>query len=142
MPWSAIRPLRSALLGLGLIALGTAAALAAPAGSLLAGLKLPLPKPAARMAAANAIGQTSLNTQLAGTPDALLAKVRASLTAQGYRERQVNTVSGSWGFNLVMDPPADTTVDGTPSGKTAALVLQATALGPGQLNLNVRFEGL
>ena len=24
----------------------------------------------------------------------------------------------------------------------AALVLQATALGPGQLNLNVRFEGL
>ena len=142
MPWSAIRPLRTALLALGLIALGTAAALAAPAGSLLAGLKLPLPKPAARMAAANAIGQTSLNTQLAGTPDALLAKVRASLTAQGYRERQVNTVSGSWGFNLVMDPSADTKVDGTPSGKTAALVLQATALGPGQLNLNVRFEGL
>ena len=142
MPWSAIRPLRSALFALGLIALGTAAALAAPAGSLLAGLKLPLPKPAARMAAANAIGQTSLNTQLAGTPDDLLAKVRASLTAQGYRERQVNTVSGSWGFNLVMDPPVETKVDGTPSGKTAALVLQATALGPGQLNLNVRFEGL
>jgi hypothetical protein len=107
------------LLGLGLIALGTAAALAAPADSLLAGLKLPLPKPAARMAAANAIGQTSLNTQLAGMPEALLAEVRASLTAQGYRERQVNTVSGSWGFNLVMAPPADTKVDGTPSGKNA-----------------------
>ncbi len=142
MPWPAIRSLRSALLGLSLIALGTTAALAAPAGSVLAGLKLPLPKPATRLAAANAIGQTSLNTQLAGTPDGLLAKVRASLSAQGYRERQVNTVSGTWGFNLVMDPPADTMVDGTPSGKTAALVLQATVLGPGQLNLNVRFEGL
>lgn len=118
------------------------AVLAAPAAQLLSGLSLPLPKPAATLFAANAIGQTSLNTQLAGTPDELLGKVKASLSAQGYSEREINTVSGAWGFNLVLDPPAGTSVDGTPEGKTAALVLQATAIGPGQLNLNVRFEGL
>jgi hypothetical protein len=130
----------SLLVGAGSLAAG--AALAAPAGSLLKGLKLPLPRPAASLFAANAIGQTSLNTQLPGKPEELLAKVKASLGQQGYVERKVNTVVGAWGFNLVMDPPAGTKVDGTTEGKTAALVLQATAIGPGQLNLNVRFEGL
>jgi len=118
------------------------AALATPAGSLLKGLKLPLPRPAASLFAANAIGQTSLNTQLPGKPEELLAKVKASLAKQGYSERKVNTVVGPWGFNLVLDPPSGTKVDGTTEGKTAALVLQATAIGPNQLNLNVRFEGL
>lgn len=125
-----------------LVLAAAGAAWAAPAASLLKALKLPLPKPAASLFAANAIGQTSLNTQLPGAPDALLAKVKGSLSKQGYSERTINTVSGPWGFNLVMDPPSGTTVDGTPEGKTAALVLQATAIGPGQLNLNVRFEGL
>ncbi|KEF40859.1 MAG: hypothetical protein ER33_14670 [Cyanobium sp. CACIAM 14] len=118
------------------------AALATPAGTLLKGLKLPLPKPAASLFAANAIGQTSLNTQLPGQPEELLGKLRSSLGQQGYVERKANTVVGSWGFNLVMDPPAGTQVDGTGQGKAAALVLQATAIGPGRLNLNVRFEGL
>ncbi len=130
----------SLVMGAGTLAAG--AALATPAGSLLKGLKLPLPKPAASLFAANAIGQTSLNTQLPGQPEALLAKVKASLTQQGYVERKVNTTVGAWGFNLVMDPPAGTKVDGTSEGKAAALVLQAAAIGPGQLNLNVRFEGL
>lgn len=133
---------REVLIGLGVIGLSAAAALATPAATLLGGLRLPLPKPAGVLFAANAIGQTSLNTQLGGTPEGLLNQVRTSLTQQGYRERTVNTVSGPWGFNLVMDPPAGTAVDGTPAGKAAALVLQATLLGPGKLNLNVRFEGL
>ncbi|MCP9772868.1 hypothetical protein KBY66_09535 [Synechococcus sp. Tobar12-5m-g] len=115
-------------------------AVAAPAGTLLKGLKLP--GALSTLFAANAVGQTSLNGQLAGTPEALLDKVKTTLSAQGYKERSVNTVVGTWGFNLVLDPPAGTTVDGTPAGKTAALVLQSTVLAPGKLNLNVRFEGI
>lgn len=130
----------SLLVGAGALVGG--AALATPAGSLLKGLALPLPKPAASLFAANAIGQTSLNTQLPGKPEELLAKVKASLAKQGYSERKINTVVGPWGFNLVLDPPSGTKVDGTAEGKAAALVLQATAIGPNQLNLNVRFEGL
>ena len=124
---------------LGLLALP---ALAAPAASLLSGLKLPVSGKLAPLFAANAIGQASLNGQVGGTPETLFAKVRSALEQQGYKERTINTVTGAWGFNLVMDPPSGTTVDGTPSGKTAALILQSTALGPGKLNLNVRFEGL
>ncbi|MCP9885806.1 hypothetical protein KBY97_11830 [Synechococcus sp. ATX 2A4] len=128
------------LIGAGALAGGNA--LATPAGSLLKGLSLPLPKPAASLFAANAIGQTSRNTQLPGNPEELLARLKASLAQQGYRERKINTVVGAWGFNLVMDPPPGTTVDGTSEGKAAALVLQATAIGPNRINLNVRFEGL
>lgn len=101
-----------------------------------------LATPAASLFAANAIGQTRLNTQLPGKPDDLLATVKASLAKQGCSERTVNTVVGPWGFNLVLDPPAGTKVDGTAEGKAAAPVLQATTIGPNQLNLNVRFEGL
>ncbi|MEI6829353.1 MAG: hypothetical protein WCK64_05805 [Synechococcaceae cyanobacterium ELA445] len=126
-------------IGLSLV-LGATAGLAAPAGTLLKGLKLP--GGLSTLFSANAVGQTSLNGQLAGTPEALLDKVKTSLSAQGYKERTSNTVVGAWGFNLVLDPPAGTTVDGTPAGKAAALVLQSTALAPGKLNLNVRFEGL
>jgi hypothetical protein len=128
------------LIGAGVLVGG--AALATPAGSLLKGLALPLPKPAASLFAANAIGQTSLNTQLPGNPEELFTKLKASLAQQGYSERKINTVVGAWGFNLVMDPPSGTTVDGTSEGKAAALVLQATAIGPNRINLNVRFEGL
>jgi hypothetical protein len=126
-------------IGLALLFSATAA-LATPAGTLLKGLKLP--GGLTTLFSANAVGQTSLNGQLSGTPEALLDKVKTSLGAQGYKERTINTVIGAWGFNLVLDPPAGTTVDGTPAGKTAALVLQSTALAPGKLNLNVRFEGL
>lgn len=128
-----------AALGLSVL-LAATAAFAAPAATLLKGLKLP--GSLSTLFAANAVGQTSLNGQLSGTPEALLEKVKASLGAQGYKERTINTVVGGWGFNLVLDPPAGTSVDGTPAGKTAALVLQSTVLGPGKLNLNVRFEGL
>ncbi|WP_225322920.1 hypothetical protein [Synechococcus sp. RSCCF101] len=124
-------------------ALSTAVAvLATPAGTLLGGLKLPLPAPAGTLFAANAIGQTSLNTQLGGTPEELLAKVKTELSKQGYSERTINTVVGAWGFNLVMDLPEGVSVDGAPAGKTAVLVLQSTAIGPGRLNLNVRYEGV
>lgn len=122
------------------VLLSATAAFATPAGTLLKGLKLP--GGLSTLFAANAVGQTSLNGQLGGTPDSLLVKAKALLSVQGYRERTINTVVGPWGFNLVLDPPDGTTVDGTPAGKTAALVLQSTALGPGKLNLNVRFEAL
>ncbi len=124
------------------VVLSATAAFATPAGTLLKGLRLPIPGTGTSLFTANALGQTSLNTQLGATPEALLAKVRTSLTGQGYRERTINTVTGPWGFNLVLDPPAGTSVDGTPPDRTAALVLQATAIGPGRLNLNVRFEAL
>ncbi|MDA1170575.1 MAG: hypothetical protein O2893_05380 [Cyanobacteria bacterium] len=51
------------------------------------------------------LDQTSLNTQLSASPEDLLAKLKTELTAQGYKERQINTVVGAWGFNLVMEPP-------------------------------------
>ena len=117
-------------------------ALATPAAALLSGLKLPVGGKLAPLSVANAIGQTSLNGQVGSTPETLFVKVRTALEQQGYKERAINTVTGAWGFNLVMDPPSGTSVDGTSSGKTAALILQSTALGPGKLNLNVRFEGL
>jgi hypothetical protein len=130
---------RIPLVGLAL-SLQTSLALAAPAAGLLAGLKLPIPKAAAPLFAANGLGQTSLNTQLSATPDDLLTKLKANLTAQGYKERSINTVVGPWGFNLVMEPPAGVNVDGTPADKVALLVTQATAIAPGKLNLNLRFE--
>lgn len=124
------------------LSLQTSLAWAAPAAGLLAGLKLPLPKPAAALFAANGLGQASLNTQLSATPEELLAKLKTELSAQGYKERSINTVVGPWGFNLVLEPPGGTSVDGTPAGKTAVLVAQATAIAPGRLNLNLRFEGV
>jgi hypothetical protein len=129
------------LLGVAL-SLQTSLAWAAPAAGLLAGLKLPLPKPAAPLFAANGLGQASLNTQLSATPEELLAKLKTELSAQGYKERSINPVGGPWGFNLVLEPPGGTSVDGTPAGKTAVLVAQATAIAPGRLNLNLRFEGV
>jgi hypothetical protein len=127
------------LIGLAL-SLQTSLAFAAPAAGLLARLKLPLPKPAAPLFAANGLGQTSLNTQLSASPEDLLTKLKTELTAQGYKERQINTVVGAWGFNLVMEPPGGTSVDGTPADKVALLVAQAAAIAPGRLNLNLRFE--
>ncbi|EAQ73780.1 MULTISPECIES: hypothetical protein [unclassified Synechococcus] len=134
--------LRTLLTATAAVVVAATAAFAAPAASLLKGLKLPVPAGLPSLFAANAVGQISLNGQLGGTPEGLLAKLRTSLTNQGYSERTINTVSGPWGLNLVFDPPAGTSVDGTPAGKTAVLVLQATALGPGKLNLNVRYEAL
>ncbi|MCP9800748.1 hypothetical protein [Synechococcus sp. RedBA-s] len=134
--------LRTLITASAAVLLAASAAFAAPAASLLKGLKLPVPSGLPSLFAANALGQISLNGQLGGTPEGLLAKLRASLSSQGYRERTVNTVSGPWGLNLVFDPPTGTSVDGTPAGKTSVLVLQATALGPGTLNLNVRYEAL
>lgn len=137
-----MRVLRTLLSASAAVLLAATAALAAPAASLLRDLKLPVPSSLPSLFAANAVGQISLNGQLGGTPEELLARLRASLSSQGYSERTTNTVSGPWGLNLVFDPPAGTRVDGTPAGKTAVLVLQATALGPGKLNLNVRYEAL
>ena len=127
------------LIGLAL-SLHTSLALAAPAAGFLARIKLPLPKPAAPLFAANGLGQTSLNTQLSASPEDLLTKLKTELTAQGYKERQINTVVGAWGFHLVMEPPGGTSVDGTPADKVALLVAQAAAIAPGRLNLNLRFE--
>jgi hypothetical protein len=137
-----VTALRTLLTATVAVILSATAAFAVPAATLLKGLKLPVPGALPSLFAANAVGQISLNGQLGGTPDDLLAKLRATLTSQGYSERTLNTVSGPWGLNLVFDPPAGTSVDGTPAGKTAVLVLQATALAPGKLNLNVRYEAL
>ena len=94
------------------------------------------------MFTANAIGQTGLNGQLKATPQALIDQLRASLTKAGYSEQPIRTTIGAWGFSATWAPPSGTTVDGTPSGQTAVLVTQATALSPDTLNLNIRFEGI
>ncbi len=85
-------------------------------------------------------GNRIFNTQLSASPEELLTKLKTELSAQGYKERQINTVVGAWGFNLVMEPPGGTSVDGTPADKVALLVAQAAAIAPGRLNLNLRFE--
>ena len=63
------------LIGLAL-SLQTSLAFAAPAAGLLARLKLPLPKTAAPLFAANGLGQTSLNTQLSASPEDFLTKLK------------------------------------------------------------------
>ena len=91
---------------------------------------------------ANAIGQAGLNGQIAGGPSELLEQLRQSLTKAGYAEQPIRTTIGAWGFSATWAPPSGVTVDGTPQGQQAVLVTQATALGPGKLNLNLRFEAV
>lgn len=91
---------------------------------------------------ANAIGQTGLNGQRAGTPEQLLTQLRQSLSQAGYAEQPIRTTIGAWGFSATWAAPKGTSVDGTASGQEAVLVTQATALAPGKLNLNLRFEGV
>lgn len=117
-------------------------AFAEPAKSLLQQLPKVVHSNLSPLFLANAIGQTGLNGQIDSKPDKLLNQLRDTLTKLGYQERTINTVVGQWGFNLVMQVPDNVTVDGTPSGKIAALVLQATAIAPGRLNLNVRFDAI
>lgn len=124
-----------------LMAAGSAAFAAAP-GALLKGLPAGARASLAPMFTANAIGQTGLNGQLKATPQALIDQLRASLTKAGYSEQPIRTTIGAWGFSATWAPPSGTTVDGTPSGQTAVLVTQATALSPDTLNLNIRFEGI
>jgi len=76
-------------------------------------------------------------------PDDLSPSCATSLSSQGYKERTINTVSGAWGLGtwLVFEfPTVGNPAWMAPSGKTAVLVLQATAVGQVRLNLNVRYE--
>jgi hypothetical protein len=122
--------------------LGATAAFAAPPASLLGGLPASTKKSLAPLFTANAIGQTGLNGQIPGTPAELLDRLRQSLTKAGYAEQPIRTTVGAWGFSATWATPAGVTVDGTPQGQQAVLVTQATALAPGKLNLNIRFEAV
>jgi len=132
-----------------LIALAAAACLAAvPAAfaaapaALLNTLPVAARKSLAPLFTANAIGQAGLNGQLPGTPNELLDQLRLALTKAGYVEQPIRTTMGTWGFSATWAPPSGVVVDGTPQGQQAVLVTQATALGPGKLNLNLRFEAV
>lgn len=134
---------RSLLVGVALLtALQVPLAQAAPPSTLLADLPKPVKGSLSTLFLGNAVGQTGLNGQLSGTPEALLLKLKDALSKAGYSEQPIRTTVGAWGFSATWAPPAGITVDGTPAGKTAVLVTQATALGPNRLNLNVRFEGI
>lgn len=124
------------------VAFGPLAALAAAPAALLNQLPAASRQALAPMFMANAIGQTGLNGQRAGTPEQLLTQLRQSLSQAGYAEQPIRTTIGAWGFSATWAAPKGTSVDGTASGQEAVLVTQATALAPGKLNLNLRFEGV
>ncbi|QFZ91405.2 hypothetical protein [Synechococcus elongatus] len=99
------------------------------------------PKAVQSMFAANAYQQQSINFQAKPQkPAAVLAFYRQALSQKGYRERTINTVSGDWGFNLVLDLPSSLQLAAKAPEKTVVLVVQGTALGPDTLNVNARFE--
>ncbi|MEN9215517.1 MAG: hypothetical protein Q6K81_01875 [Gloeomargarita sp. DG02_5_bins_242] len=90
--------------------------------------------------AANAYQQKSINYQAKMGPEQALKFLQSSLTAKGYGERPVNTVSGQWGFSIVFDPPATVALQPTTPGKKVVLVYQGTMLAPNTININARFE--
>ena len=122
--------------------IGMPAAFAAAPATLLGSLPNVARKSLAPLFTANAIGQAGLNGQVPGSPSEVLSRLRLSLTKAGYIEQPIRTTAGDWGFSVTWSAPSSVTVDGTPQGKQAVLVTQATALAPGKLNLNIRFEAL
>lgn len=110
------------------------------AGNALLALPRPTGAPAkpSLMFTANAYEQQGLNFQYKAKPDAAAQFYQTQLVSKGYTERQVNRVSGTWGFSMVFDPaqpfPAKT------PGKKVVLVVQGTALSADTMNINARFE--
>ena len=118
------------------------AAMAEPAAELLGALPKAVKTGLSPLFSGNAIGQAGLNGQLQGTPDSVFSVVKQALVKAGYSEQPIRTTKAGWGFSATWAVPAGISVDATPSGKTAVLVTQATALGPDRVNLNIRFEGI
>lgn len=117
------------------------------------------PAPEAHFSA-NSYGQQGLNFRLDAAPAELLEFYRQALTERGYQERAINTSSGPWGFSVVFVPPEPLGLVPTRSARTPALqigesltvydsgepgvflVIQAAALSPTEMNVNLRFEEL
>ncbi len=106
-----------------------------------------LPKPAGSPRVLGAINspnsyqQQALNFQVASdNSDALLAFYKENLTQAGYTEREINTVSGSWGFSIVFLTPS--AFELKPQSGTMTMVVQATVLSPKTVNVNMRYEEL
>ncbi len=92
------------------------------------------------LAAANAYGGKAVNFQTGTLAEPAVAFYQKSLGELGYSEREINRVVGSWGFNLVFDPPKTLVIPAQARDKAVVLVLQGTMLGSDTLNINVRFE--
>ncbi|MCG9883974.1 MAG: hypothetical protein MH825_00085 [Cyanobacteria bacterium] len=108
----------------------------------------------------NSYGQQSINFRSNQPAPEILAFYRQALTAQGYQERPINTTSGAWGFSIVFIPPEQLALEPTRPDRTPALqigesltvhesqepgvflVIQAVALSPEEINVNLRFEEL
>lgn len=134
-----VRQLLSALIA---VAASPLASLAAPPAKVLSELPSSATWSLAPMFMANAIGQTGLNGQRDTSPEKLLNQLRQSLEKAGYSEQPIRTTIGAWGFSATWATPDDVKVDGVNSGQVAVLVTQATAIAPGRLNLNIRFDGV
>ncbi|WP_204103688.1 MULTISPECIES: hypothetical protein [Spirulina sp. CCY15215] len=89
---------------------------------------------------ANAYGQKSLNFEASLKPDDAVTFYQGKLSENGYVEREINRVTGAWGFNLVFDIPDSINLTPEDSSKSIVLVLQGTMLGADMININVRFE--
>lgn len=134
-----VRQLLSVLIA---VAASPLAALAEPPAKVLSELPSSTTWSLAPMFMANAIGQTGLNGQRDTSPEKLLNQLRQSLEKAGYSEQPIRTTIGPWGFSATWEMPDDVKVDGVNSGQVAVLVTQATAIAPGKLNLNIRFDGV
>jgi hypothetical protein len=110
------------------------------AGNALLGLPRPAGAPAkpSLMFSANAYDQQGLNFQYKAKPDAAATFYQTQLAGKGYTERQVNTVKGPWGFNLVFDTAIPLAAKN--AGKKVVLVVQGTAISADTMNINARFE--
>jgi hypothetical protein len=76
------------------------------------------------------MGDAGINFQTKMSLEDGLKFYQDALSAEGYQERELLTVTSATTFNLVFD--------GHPSGK--AIVVQGVDLGDGNLNINVRLE--
>jgi hypothetical protein len=135
--------MREKLLALAIAAVvSPLAVLAAPPAKVLSELPSSATWSLSPMFMANAIGQTGLNGQRDTSPDKLLNQLRQSLEKAGYSEQPIRTTVGAWGFSATWATPDGVKIDGTNSGQQAVLVTQATAIAPGKVNLNIRFDGV
>ncbi|GAB4348529.1 MAG: hypothetical protein Fur0042_15420 [Cyanophyceae cyanobacterium] len=129
---------------------------------LLQGLPQPpdAPRSPALIFSANSYGQQAINFKINRPAPEVLDFYRQALTAEGYQERTINTTSGAWGFSIVFIPPEQLALQPTRTNQTPALqigesltvhgsqepkvflVIQAVALSPEEINVNLRFEEL
>ncbi len=92
------------------------------------------------LAYTNAYGNKAINFQTAILAEPAATFYQTSLPKLGYKEREINRVVGSWGFNLVFDTPENFALKPQSNDKKVVLVLQGTLVGANTLNVNIRFE--